>query len=619
MQAVLDSMVAPLRDLLERNIFSESEIKVIVARRRDSEYLIRRRAVRKADFLRYLQAEMDLETLRALRTKRIMGKENSKATKNQHDLHICQHIHFTFTRALRKFKSDLSLHLQYAEFCKSTKSFTKLGRIYAEALQLHPRNVGLWIEAASHEFFQQGSVANARILLQRALRVNNSTSQDLWLQYFGLEFHYIQKLKGRREILQLQEQQQEQGDTTCLPPTIPTVVYNNAIKAIPDNVTFRLQFLDMCHMFPDTQGMEAHVVETIARDFADNPQAWIARAAFAAKKNEDKSKQVGFMANGSDDDKDDEEPTSKRQRTENDASPVLTVLEEATKAVPTAEMYVLSIHFLQRYMEQMQHVDTNVNESEVCNEFIHHLLRDAKETLATVSTELVLEEAHVLVHEGKLNDAIEILQQFCTSQKDVVEASVWLQWAKLCADVNSSLPSASSVLRLALEQTPLHSKEQMIILLELFGILLMEKAETDSKRDDKLELMQLFERMLLLSGGNDTDPFEPVFGVNSVAVACLQYLHYSMSTGGIESARRVYEQVLYRSNYTGKTFSQLGVMKEFFDECIRLEKATKSKKTKQTLGRLYDTAIDFFCDADPAISDSYRSRRDNDVRYTFYK
>ena len=616
MQAVLDSMVAPLRDLLERNIFSESEIKAIVARRRDSEYLIRRRAVRKADFLRYLQAEMDLETLRALRSK--MGHKHA-TNKEVGDLHIRQHIHFLFTRALRKFKSDLSLHLQYAEFCKSTKSFTKLGRIYAEALQLHPRNVGLWIEAASHEFFQQGSVANARILLQRGLRVN-STSQQLWLQYFALEFHHIQKLKGRREILQLQEQQY-QGDT-CLSDAIPTVVYNNAIKAIPDSVTFRLQFLDMCHMFPDTHGMETHIVETIARDFSENPQAWIARAAFCANKNADKPKQAGFLINGGHDDGDDnaddvDEPTSKRQRTDNDASPVLTVLEEATKALPTAEMYVLSIQFLRRHMEQMQQADSHVDDSEACNIFIHHLLRDAKETLATVSTELVVEEARVLEHEGKLNDAIETLQQFCSSQRDV-EATVWLQWAKLCAGVKS-LQSASSVLHLALERTPLHSKEQMIILLELFGALLTEKAETDSERDGELELAQLFQRMLLLSAGNDTDPFEAVFGINSVAVACLQYLRYSMPTGGIESARWVYEQVLYRSNYTGRTSSQLGVMKEFFDECIRLEKETKSKKEKQTLGRLYDKAIEFFCDFDPAISDSYRSRRDRDVRYAFYK
>jgi U3 small nucleolar RNA-associated protein 6 len=605
-QAVLDSMVAPLRDLLERNIFSEPEMKAIVARRRESEYLVRRRAVRKADFLRYLQAEMDLEKLRALRTKKVFrGNQEKQTEKEIGDVHICQHIHFLFTRALRKFRSDVSIHLQYAEFCKTTRSFAKLGRIYAEALQVHPRNVGLWIEAASHEFFQQASVASARILLQRGLRVN-STCQDLWLQYFGLEFHHIQKLKGRREILQLEDQN---GDD--LTHTIPAVVYNNAIKAIPDNVTFRLKFLDMCRMFPQTQGMEAHIVETIARDFAQSPEAWIARAAFCANKNADEPRQVGFVIA----EVDEEEPKSKRQRTENDDSPVLSVLEEATKAVPTPEMYVASIQFLRTYVEQTQQADTDADESEACNDFIHQLLRKAKEKLVTVSTELVLEEADVLVHEGKLNDAIQVLRQFCTSQENV-EASVWLQWAKLSAGAMDSSHSPRSVLHVALDRTPLHSKEQMVILLELFGALLME-AETDSERDLKSELAQLFQRMLLLSAGDGADPFEAAFGVNSVAVACLHYLRYSFSTGGIESARRVYEQVLYRSNYTATASAHLEVMKEFIDECIQLEKAAKSKKKKQTLSRLFGTGIELFCSANPAISDSYRSRRDNDVRYVF--
>ena len=61
-------MVAPLRDLMDRQIFSETEIKAIVSRRRESEYLLRRRTARKADFLRYIEAEMNLEKLRNLRS-----------------------------------------------------------------------------------------------------------------------------------------------------------------------------------------------------------------------------------------------------------------------------------------------------------------------------------------------------------------------------------------------------------------------------------------------------------------------------------------------------------------------------------------------------------------------
>ena len=267
-QAVLDSMVAPLRDLLERNIFSQEEITAIVARRRESEYLLRRRTARKADYLRYLESEMQLERLRDLRT-------NTKKKDSIGDVHIVQHVHFIFTRLLRKYKSDVSLYLEYIDFCKSTSSLKTLSKVYAQALQFHSRNVGLWIAAASHEFFAQASVANARILLQRGIRVNPS-SPELWLQYLSLELHHVQKLKGRREILQLQQEETEDS------LHIVTVVYDNAIQAIPQNVVFRLQCLDQCNQFPSTQALQTHIVETMARDFETNVQAWIARAAFAS-------------------------------------------------------------------------------------------------------------------------------------------------------------------------------------------------------------------------------------------------------------------------------------------------------------------------------------------------
>ena len=608
-QAVLDSMVAPLRDYQERGIFSEEEIKAIVARRRESEYLVRRRAVRKADFLRYLEAELNLEKLRALRTKRVQQHEKhhelelkAKKKRDMHDAHVAQHVHFIFVRALRKFRSDVSLHLEHIAFCKSYMK-AKLPRLYAEALQVHPRNVGLWIEAASHEFFEEKSVASARILLQRGLRVNPN-SQDLWLQYFLLEFHHLQKLRGRREILQLQQQEEEsQYDYS-----IPIVVYDNAIASIPDNVTFRLKFLDQCRLFPQTESVETHIMTSIGRDFSQECEAWIARAAFAAERNDNTEQAVGFAIV----EEIDEEPSTKRQRA---SSPVLSVIEQATEALPTAEMYLSSIQFLRSYAAQQAHAETE-NEVKECNEFIHCLFREAA-AKEIVSFELVLEEADALVQEGKLDKAIEVLQTYATSQEHV-EAPVWLQWAKLCLGTNKS---PSTILRKALDRTPLHSKEQMMILLELFGALLMEAADGESLEKKSCELQQLFQRMMLLSAGTHTSFHDAaVFGIDSVAQACLHYLLHVMSTGGIEAARRVYEQVLFQSNYGqvphGKSASELEVMKEVIDECIRLEKAEKPKK-KQILGRLYAAAIELFRDAQPAIADSYGSRRDNDVRYAY--
>eukprot|EP00978_Attheya_sp_CCMP212_P003043 scaffold6222_cov50-Attheya_sp.AAC.3 len=74
-------MVPPLRDLMDSGVFSEAETRAIVTRRRESEYLLRRRVARKADFLRYIESELALERLRALHTKKIMFETNDETTK----------------------------------------------------------------------------------------------------------------------------------------------------------------------------------------------------------------------------------------------------------------------------------------------------------------------------------------------------------------------------------------------------------------------------------------------------------------------------------------------------------------------------------------------------------
>jgi hypothetical protein len=179
----------------------------------------------------------------------------------------------------------------------------------------------------------------------------------------------------------------------------------------------------------------------------------------------------------------------------------------------------------------------------------------------------------------------------------------------------------------------------MMISLQLFGALLKEATRrTNSSNNIMLQLEKLLERMLLLSAGaNNTAPFsedhqsddnadESVFGIRTVADACLQYLLCSISSGEINAARKVYSQILFRSNYGAsgqhKTVAELETMKEFVNECIQVELNNSDdddddkKKKKQRLGRLYNAAIQLFEESNPSLADSYRSqRRDAHVRF----
>jgi len=117
-QEILDNFVPHLQDYLERNIFNKKEIQMIVARRRDSEYLLKRRQARKSDFLRYIQDEERLEKLRNLRWAKIVRNtpKNVVLKKGSGDQHVVNNINFIFTRMVTKFRSDISLVVQYGSY-----------------------------------------------------------------------------------------------------------------------------------------------------------------------------------------------------------------------------------------------------------------------------------------------------------------------------------------------------------------------------------------------------------------------------------------------------------------------------------------------------------------------
>mmetsp|Transcript_14580 Transcript_14580/g.33919 ORF Transcript_14580/g.33919 Transcript_14580/m.33919 type:complete len:676 (+) Transcript_14580:169-2196(+) len=663
-QDALDQMVAPLRDLMDRQIFSEEEIRSIVSRRRESEYLLRRRAARKADFVRYIEAEMLLEKLRALRTARrkrdhrkaqrekgiVEGEDadddldengdlkpkrpNQKEDDPIGDVHVVQHIHLLFVRAIRKFRGDLSLHLQHAEFCRSAKSWTRLGRVYAEALQVFPREAGIWIEAASNEFFGPNrSVESARVLLQRALRLNGNSSEELWVQYFTLELHYAQTLKGRRKILRPDENNDEDDsddndDNETEQPDdsdynkIAMIILKNAIRSIPKNIKFRLKFLDACQKFPDTADLMEYVQASMANDFANEPESWIARAFYQVEK-----------AKGAD------EPSAKRARTsgtegENDAKdPVLAVLSDAIDTLRTSEMLLQAFRFAEDYrgeLEQNENADSDAIEQ--VDDFIHEIWVKARDgSIPTDSSELAIEHTHYLLRQGKDEDALRIIKAHCTSQSrpvassaaGIVSSDAWFLWASLAS---SSPKKQASILKRGLQKLPVDKHPDYVaVLLQYFSsqLRLAAVVGVETGNDTEKNLFDTLQQLLVLAPKTFEDlSIEPGstgldFELRDVFEGYTACLDHFYQCRGIAGARSVYEAVLFRSTAaSGVTEDRAGPVRGFVDRCLELEhrqqqqeqaKATGSKSKRRILCKLYDKAMDIF--AETSIEESYRNDR----------
>jgi hypothetical protein len=710
-QERLDSMVVDLKDLFDKGIFTESEIKAIVDRRRQSEYLLRRKKARKVDFLRYAEAEMALERLRSIRQEkamegRLVGVQREKFEKflnrqkqsmvqaqqdtvnrkrksiedgntgtktklgrSSGDASIIRNIHLIFVRMKRKWKSDVALHLAHADFAKRSRSFQRLGSIYAEALQILPKSAILWIEAASHEFFGYvseeddinggkgsnytgGSVHAARVLLQRGLRVN-PRSEDLWVQYFALEFHFIQKMRGRREILKIDSFQADRStrmlsddplppdDTKFFEGSIPTVVYNNAIKTIPDNVSFRLKFLDVCKQFPDTDMVQQIIVQSIDRDFGENPDAWIAQARFALVRpnllskiesdgspdSTERADFVGFlMANDncdeethseqSHEDTSLEESSNRTRKSqgnleENDTlmnpacvvktpmktekvavDPVdvsCTILSEASSKIRTSAMLCKCMEFLLELFN-IKEFNTKRKRSKLVQ--CYESLEEKVDSYKIESSEIVHWRARLLSEIGRRDDAIQLLLRN-TSDKALYSgvSKLWLllvdlmqhssAWDSSEASQEHKFKSFSDtlpILRRAMQRIPVYDPNYIRLQGALFDSLLVIKSKSDLSADR--ELKDLFQG-ILLSCSRQNLSIRNGQGTDLADFACdlcLKYMQLSLISGGPTSARVTYSMIIFQF-LTNLSFAiSSEKLMYFFQSCLQLEKSVAQHK-----------------------------------------
>ncbi|KAF9889178.1 U3 snoRNP protein [Aspergillus nanangensis] len=190
----LEKSVPELKEFERKKIFSKEEITSIIKRRSDFEHKLNARGAQPSDFVRYAEYEMNLDTLRRKRVKRLGIRSAGYSGQRR--------IFFVLDRATRKFHGDIGLWVQYIEYAREQKSFRKLSTIFTDALRLHPANAELWAYAAQYALEDHADMTLARSYMQRGLRFCKS-ARSLWMQYAKLELIYITKLVARRRILGL--------------------------------------------------------------------------------------------------------------------------------------------------------------------------------------------------------------------------------------------------------------------------------------------------------------------------------------------------------------------------------------------------------------------------------
>jgi len=587
--------------------------------------------------------------------------------------HVVQHLHLLWVRTLRKFRADLQLWKQYAAFCEETRSFKRLAQCHQDALRYHPHHVPFWIAAASSEFFSNGSASNARVLLQRALRLHPA-SEELWLQSLVLELHFVQKLRGRRAVLRQEDGAVVEQDTdpqSQHPYQIAQLVYDHAMQSPADSTALRLQCLDQCRLFPDTEELQEHIIASLAASKNREEAAWMARALYQQQRQQ---QQKALTAH---DEKGDEPPT-KRPKTASstqsgakiaaaapDGDPVLDTIRQACRSLRTEEMVLQSVRFLQRYASNSDDDDDDAASEEEDGDrddddgdddgrskeeddtsrnrrrrqaawaLLREILQDAMASNDVGgSPALVLLHADFLADaDGDTEGAIALLQNFvdqCQAKDKAVPASIWMRLAGLLYhkkgdDDEKNESTAFLLLEKGMKVIPMHHSDHVVLLLQLFGARLMSAGATTTTTSESGRLWDLFQRLLLLAPGfaELPDIQDPAFeNVTNVPTACLQYLRYNLETvdnnNSVDRARKVCDAVLFQSTSLDLlTSTDAETMKAFVDESIEAEEEraeTKNRKQQQKrLNRLYEVAIRMF--RGTSLATDYRQQRDERVRF----
>ena len=209
--------------------------------------------------------------------------------------------------------------MQYINYARKQRSNKKVSQILTSVLRLHPNKAELWIYAANYAMDDRSDITEARSYMQRGLRFCKK-DERIWIEYARLEMIYISKIVGRRQILGLDDQREQQeeenrtegisGDVVALPAltaedidpherpsgdvdqealeklnaspalsgAIPTAIFDAAMKEFKDSHKLCLQFFDMVAEFqylPCTAQILVHLMENMHALASGDPEILI--------------------------------------------------------------------------------------------------------------------------------------------------------------------------------------------------------------------------------------------------------------------------------------------------------------------------------------------------------
>uniref|UniRef100_A0A8V5H157 UTP6 protein n=1 Tax=Melopsittacus undulatus TaxID=13146 RepID=A0A8V5H157_MELUD len=291
----LEDRIPELEQLERVGLFTRKEVRAVLRKASALEYKIQRRALRKEDFITYIQYEVNL--LELIKKRRARIGYSFKKDEIEHS--ILHRVHCLFRRATGKWKVSLLI-------C--------IGRLKNAFLVMNSFVLpiaALWIMAAKWEMETRLSSESARHLFLRALRFHPECPK-LYQEYFRMELMNAEKQRKEKKVF-------EQAKMNLVGSHVNVILWNN------NNL-----ILFSCYL-------QKEILESLQTRYADDPLTWdyMARRELemeSKQSTEQTTKQMKIT-----------EMTQREERCS-------VVFEEAVGAVPTEDMWKCYITFcLERY------------------------------------------------------------------------------------------------------------------------------------------------------------------------------------------------------------------------------------------------------------------------------
>ncbi|KAI8627163.1 U3 small nucleolar RNA-associated protein 6-domain-containing protein [Xylariaceae sp. FL1651] len=185
----LEKAVPQLREFEAKGIFNADEIRSLVRKRTDFEYLVLTPGNKPQDWLNYAAWERSLETLRAKRCRRLEIRASSKHTGEGRVFGILE-------RAVNRHPGSLELWKEYLAYTRDLRATKRYRKVMTRALRMHPAKPELWVLAGQRSA-SNGDMQAARGFFMRGARFC-AKDATVWLEYARCEMEWLEKMEARK-------------------------------------------------------------------------------------------------------------------------------------------------------------------------------------------------------------------------------------------------------------------------------------------------------------------------------------------------------------------------------------------------------------------------------------